>query len=120
MTERAKALGLTSSTFANASGWPDPGQRMSMKDLGTLALRLIEVFPDLYPVFGQTQFNYKDRAPANANNRNPLLALNIGADGLKTGHTGGIGLWHGGVGQTGRPAHHLCDLGHEIGRRARA
>lgn len=87
MTERAKALGLTASHFANASGWPDPGQRMSMKDLGTLALRLIEVFPDLYTVFGETQFNYKNRAPANANNRNPLLALNIGADGLKTGHT---------------------------------
>ena len=87
MTERAKALGLTESTFANASGWPDPGQRMSMKDLGLLSVRLIEQFPDLYPVFGQTEFNYKNRAPANAHNRNPLLALNIGADGLKTGHT---------------------------------
>ncbi|MFC3180961.1 D-alanyl-D-alanine carboxypeptidase family protein [Cypionkella sinensis] len=87
MTERARALGLTESTFANASGWPDPGQRMSMKDLGLLSVRLIEEFPDLYPVFGQTEFNYKNRAPANAHNRNPLLALNIGADGLKTGHT---------------------------------
>lgn len=87
MTERARALGLTESTFANASGWPDPGQRMSMKDLGLLSVRLIEQFPDLYPVFGQTEFNYKNRAPANAHNRNPLLALNIGADGLKTGHT---------------------------------
>ncbi|GLS86423.1 D-alanyl-D-alanine carboxypeptidase [Cypionkella aquatica] len=87
MTERARALGLTASTFANASGWPDPGQRMSMKDLGLISVRLIEEFPDLYPVFGQTEFNYKNRAPANAHNRNPLLALNIGADGLKTGHT---------------------------------
>ncbi|OYU39512.1 MAG: D-alanyl-D-alanine carboxypeptidase [Pseudorhodobacter sp. PARRP1] len=87
MTERAQALGLTESKFANASGWPDPGQRMSMKDLGLLSVRLIEEFPDLYPVFGQTEFNYKNRAPANAHNRNPLLALNIGADGLKTGHT---------------------------------
>ena len=87
MTERAKALGLTESKFANASGWPDPGQRMSMKDLGLISVRLIEEFPDLYTVFGQTDFNYKDRAPANAHNRNPLLALNIGADGLKTGHT---------------------------------
>lgn len=87
MTERARALGLENSTFANASGWPDPGQRMSMKDLGLLGVRLIEEFPDLYPVFSETQFNYKDRAPANAHNRNPLLALNIGADGLKTGHT---------------------------------
>lgn len=87
MTERARALGLENSTFANASGWPDPGQRMSMKDLGLLSVRLIEQFPDLYPVFSETEFNYKNRAPANAHNRNPLLELNIGADGLKTGHT---------------------------------
>ena len=87
MTERARALGLENSTFANASGWPDPGQRMSMKDLGLLSVRLIEQFSDLYPVFSETEFNYKDRAPANAYNRNPLLELNIGADGLKTGHT---------------------------------
>ena len=87
MTKRAKALGLEQSTFANASGWPDPAQRMSMRDLGMLAKRLIEVFPEYYPVFSQTEFNYKDRAPANANNRNPLLKLGIGADGLKTGHT---------------------------------
>jgi D-alanyl-D-alanine carboxypeptidase (penicillin-binding protein 5/6) len=87
MTERARALGLENSTFANASGWPDPGQRMSMKDLGLLSVRLIEQFPELYPVFSETEFNYKNRAPANAHNRNPLLELNIGADGLKTGHT---------------------------------
>ncbi|MDB5665181.1 D-alanyl-D-alanine carboxypeptidase family protein [Cypionkella sp.] len=87
MTERAKALGLTESKFANASGWPDPGQRMSMKDLGLISVRLIEEFPELYKVFGETDYNYKDRAPANSHNRNPLLALNIGADGLKTGHT---------------------------------
>ena len=87
MTERARALGLEHSTFSNASGWPDPDQRMSMKDLGLLAQRLIEEFPEYYPIFSQTEFNYKDRAPANANNRNPLLKLGIGADGLKTGHT---------------------------------
>lgn len=65
-----------------------------MKDLGLLAQRLIEEFPDYYPVFAQTEFNYKNRAPANANNRNPLLKLGIGADGLKTGHTteAGYGL----------------------------
>ncbi len=94
MTERARALGLEDSQFANSSGWPDPGQRMSMKDLGLLGRRLIEEFPQFYPVFSQTEFNYKDRAPANANNRNPLLKLGIGADGLKTGHTeeSGFGL----------------------------
>ena len=87
MTERGKALGLEHSIFTNSSGWPDPVQRMSMKDLGLLGTHLIETYPDLYPVFAETEFNYKDRAPANANNRNPLLKLNIGADGLKTGHT---------------------------------
>lgn len=94
MTERGRALGLENSTFANSSGWPDPKQRMSMKDLGLIGLRLIEEFPQYYPVFAQTEFNYKDRAPANANNRNPLLKLGIGADGLKTGHTteAGYGL----------------------------
>ncbi len=97
MTERGKAIGLTHSTFKNASGWPDPDQRMSMRDLGILGKRLIEEFPDLYPIFSQTQFNYKDRAPANANNRNPLLkiaAADWQADGLKTGHTteAGYGL----------------------------
>jgi D-alanyl-D-alanine carboxypeptidase (penicillin-binding protein 5/6) len=87
MNERAKTLGLVESSFANSSGWPDPGQRMSMHDLGMLSAHIITNYPDLYPVFAQTEYNYKNRAPANANNRNPLLALNIGADGLKTGHT---------------------------------
>lgn len=91
MTERAKALGMTASTFANASGWPDPKHRMSMHDLGILAQRLIEEFPEYYPIFSQTEFNYKDRAPDNRFNRNPLLTLGIGADGLKTGHTAEAG-----------------------------
>ena len=94
MTERARALGLEQSVFANASGWPDPNHRMSMRDLGLLSRRLIEEFPEYYPLFAMTEYNYKDRAPANANNRNPLLKLGIGADGLKTGHTqeAGYGL----------------------------
>lgn len=87
MNERAAVLGLENSSFANSSGWPDPGQRMSMKDLGLLSVHLITTYPDLYPVFSQTEFNYKNRAPANSSNRNPLLSLGIGADGLKTGHT---------------------------------
>jgi D-alanyl-D-alanine carboxypeptidase (penicillin-binding protein 5/6) len=91
MTERAKALGMTNSIFANASGWPDPIHRMSMRDLGILAQHLIEDFPEYYPIFAETEFNYKDRAPANARNRNPLLELGVGADGLKTGHTSEAG-----------------------------
>jgi serine-type D-Ala-D-Ala carboxypeptidase (penicillin-binding protein 5/6) len=94
MTERARALGMTGSVFVNASGWPAPGHVMSMRDLGILAQHLIKDFPDYYPIFAETEFNYKDRAPANARNRNPLLELGVGADGLKTGHTqeAGYGL----------------------------
>ncbi|WP_435259577.1 D-alanyl-D-alanine carboxypeptidase family protein [Thioclava sp. FR2] len=91
MTQRAMALGMKNSVFANSSGWPDPDHRMSMRDLGILANRLITEFPEYYPIFSETTFNYKDRAPANANNRNPLLALGVGADGLKTGHTSEAG-----------------------------
>lgn len=94
MTDRAKELGLTNSTFANASGWPDPRHRMSAHDLGILALRLIEDFPELYKNFALKEFAFDNRAPSNRFNRNPLLGLGIGADGLKTGHTqeAGYGL----------------------------
>ncbi len=94
MNERARALGMTDSTFANASGWPNPNQRMSMHDLGILAARLIREFPEYYGYFGLTEFPYDNRAPDNRFNRNPLLKLGIGADGLKTGHTeeSGYGL----------------------------
>jgi D-alanyl-D-alanine carboxypeptidase (penicillin-binding protein 5/6) len=91
MTERGRALGMTASTFANSSGWPDPTHRMSMRDLGILAQRLIEDFPEYYPIFAETEFDYKNRAPDNRFNRNPLLKLGIGADGLKTGHTSEAG-----------------------------
>jgi serine-type D-Ala-D-Ala carboxypeptidase (penicillin-binding protein 5/6) len=91
MTERGKALGMTGSVFANSSGWPDPAHRMTMRDLGILGQRLVEEFPEYYPIFAETEFNYKDRAPDNRFNRNPLLKLGIGADGLKTGHTSEAG-----------------------------
>ncbi|MFE3836459.1 D-alanyl-D-alanine carboxypeptidase family protein [Rhodobacteraceae bacterium PA1-206B] len=94
MTERGRAIGLTASVFANSSGWPDPTHRMSMRDLGVLAQRLIEEFPEYYPIFAETEYTYKGRSPDNRFNRNPLLRLGIGADGLKTGHTteAGFGL----------------------------
>mgnify|MGYP002630300614 CR=1 FL=1 len=91
MTERGKALGMTNSNFTNSSGWPDPNHRMSMRDLGILARHLIEEFPEYYGIFSETEFNYADRAAANRHNRNPLLKLGGGADGLKTGHTAEAG-----------------------------
>lgn len=94
MNDRARALGMTQSNFVNSSGWPHPEHRMSMRDLGILATRLVTEFPDLYGYFAQQRFEYDGRAPDNSNNRNPLLGLGIGADGLKTGHTveAGYGL----------------------------
>lgn len=91
MNARAQALGMADSHFANASGWPDPEHRMSMHDLGILAVRLISEFPEYYPYFALTEFPYDGRSPDNRFNRNPLLKMNIGADGLKTGHTSEAG-----------------------------
>lgn len=94
MTQRARQLGMTNSTFLNANGWPADGQRMSMRDLGILADRLITDFPTFYPLFAEQEFLFDNRVPANSQNRNPILGLGIGADGLKTGHTqeAGYGL----------------------------
>lgn len=94
MTQRAQTLGMSNSRFVNSNGWPAPGQRMSMRDLSLLASHLIEDFPQFYPLFSERQFAFDGRAPQNTKNRNPLLSLGIGADGLKTGHTkeAGYGL----------------------------
>lgn len=94
MTRKAQDMGMTDSTFANSNGWPAAGHRMSMRDLGLLATRLIEDFPEFYPMFAETEFLFDATESANRFNRNPLLKLGIGADGLKTGHTkeAGYGL----------------------------
>ncbi len=91
MTRRARQMGMTNSTFANSNGWPAPGHRMSMRDLALLANRLITDFPEFYPMFSEREFKFDGRAPQNTQNRNPLLKLDIGADGLKTGHTSEAG-----------------------------
>ncbi len=94
MNDRAQELGMENSNFVNSSGWPARGHEMSMRDLGILADRLITDFPTFYPLFAEETFAFDGRAPANTQNRNPLLSLGIGADGLKTGHTqeAGYGL----------------------------
>jgi serine-type D-Ala-D-Ala carboxypeptidase (penicillin-binding protein 5/6) len=91
MTRRARELGLTNSTFKNASGWPDPEHLMSVRDLAKLAMIIIENYPEYYGIFAEKEFTYSDiRQYA----RNPLLHRDIGVDGLKTGHTeeAGYGL----------------------------
>jgi D-alanyl-D-alanine carboxypeptidase (penicillin-binding protein 5/6) len=94
MTKRAQQLGMNNSNFVNSNGWPAKGHEMSVRDLALLARRLIEDFPEFYPYFSETEFKFDGRAPKNIYNRNPLLTLGIGADGLKTGHTldAGYGL----------------------------
>ena len=91
MTRKAREIGLTGSSFANATGWPDPNQRMTARDLATLARRIIEDFPEYYHYYAETEFTY---GGIRQMNRNPLLYKSLGADGLKTGHTeeAGYGL----------------------------
>ena len=88
MTSRARKLGMKNSTFANATGWPNPNHRMSARDLITLADRLITQFPEFYNFFQERTFTW---ANITQKNRNPLLSLGLGADGLKTGHTSEAG-----------------------------
>ncbi|MGH1355772.1 MAG: D-alanyl-D-alanine carboxypeptidase family protein [Thalassovita sp.] len=94
MTTRSRQMGMENSTFTNSNGWPQAGHRMSMQDLAILANLLITDFPEFYPLFAEREFSFDGRAPQNTTNRNPLLGLGIGADGLKTGHTqeAGYGL----------------------------
>lgn len=91
MTDRAHELGLTSASFANATGWPDPGQMISARDLAELARILIRDHPDYYGLWSEREFTYNG---IRQYNRNPLLGVFSGADGLKTGHTedSGYGL----------------------------
>ena len=91
MTERARGIGLTKSVFRNATGMPDPQQRVTARELALLADHIIKTYPELYKIFGQREFTWNK---IRQQNRNPLLAMDIGADGLKTGNIdeSGFGL----------------------------
>ncbi len=88
MTTRGREIGLRDSTFLNASGWPEEGHVMSARDIATLSALIIEAFPQHYRIFGEKNFTYND---IRQGNRNPLLYKELGADGLKTGHTEAAG-----------------------------
>ncbi len=95
MTRRGLEIGLTNSTFKNATGWPDEGHLTTARDMATLAMRTIADFPELYAAFyAEPEFTHNG---IRQGNRNPLLQK--GADGLKTGHTraAGYGLTASGV-----------------------
>lgn len=91
MNQKAKDLGLTKSSFKNATGLPHPEHLMSAHDLAVLARAIIQQFPEYYSIYGEKEFTYNK---IKQGNRNPLLYTMNGADGLKTGHTqaSGYGL----------------------------
>jgi D-alanyl-D-alanine carboxypeptidase (penicillin-binding protein 5/6) len=91
LTKRAREIGLSQSVFVNATGLPDPGERVTARELAKLAQHLIRTYPEFYHTYGEREFTWNKIRQFN---RNPLLAMGIGADGLKTGYTreGGYGL----------------------------
>jgi serine-type D-Ala-D-Ala carboxypeptidase (penicillin-binding protein 5/6) len=91
LNETARNLGMTKSNFVNASGWPDPGHETTARDLAILTRATIVNFPNFYHYYNEKTFTYNGIKQAN---RNPTIYRDIGADGLKTGHTeaGGYGL----------------------------
>lgn len=91
MTARARALGMPKSTFANSNGLPDPGNKMTVRELGVLARHIVQTYPEFYKLFGEREFTWNK---IRQQNRNPLLGTLEGADGFKTGFTkdGGYGM----------------------------
>ncbi|WP_287066623.1 D-alanyl-D-alanine carboxypeptidase family protein [Mesorhizobium sp.] len=100
MTERARQIGLEKSTFVNATGLPADGQQTTVRELALLALHIWREYPELYRYYGQKDFTWNK---ITQRNRNPLLAMDIGADGLAMGRSeaSGFGIV-GSVSQGGR------------------
>lgn len=82
MTERARQIGLKTSTFVNSTGLPADGQQTTVRELAQLALHLWRDYPDFYRYYGLKDFTWNK---ISQKNRNPLLAMDIGADGLAVG-----------------------------------
>jgi D-alanyl-D-alanine carboxypeptidase len=89
MTQKARQLGMTATTFRNASGLPDDEQVTTARDMATLALHLQDDFPKEYLLFATRTFTYKDET---FRNHNSLLFHYPGTDGLKTGYTRASGF----------------------------
>ena len=91
MNKRARELGLTQSRFTNSTGLHDPDHNMTARELAKLAQHIIRTYPEAYKIYGEREFTWNK---VRQQNRNPLLAMGIGADGLKTGFTkeAGYGL----------------------------
>lgn len=82
MTERARQIGLKTSTFVNSTGLPADGQQTTVRELALLAVHLWRDYPDFYRYYGQKDFTWNK---ISQRNRNPLLAMDIGGDGLAVG-----------------------------------
>ena len=89
LTQRAREIGLEKSTFTNATGYSDPNLRVTPRELAQLARHIIQTYPEFYPLFSEREFTWNK---IRQQNRNPLLAMGIGADGLKTGETNEAGF----------------------------
>lgn len=83
MTDKARALGMSKTTFRNASGLPDSGQRTTARDMATLGIALREHFPHHYHYFATRSFKF---GKARMGNHNKLLGRIKGVDGIKTGY----------------------------------
>ncbi len=84
MTERARQIGLTKSVFKNSTGLPAEGQVVTVRELAQLALHIWRQYPEYYRYYSQPSFTWNKITQSN---RNPLLTMDIGADGMKTGFT---------------------------------
>lgn len=91
LNERARALGLTKSYFTNATGLADASMRVTSRELAKLTQHIIRAYPDFFGIYATREFTWNG---IRQQNRNPLLTMGIGADGMKTGFTrlGGYGL----------------------------
>ena len=89
LTKRAREIGLEKSTFTNAEGYPDPNLRVTAREMAQLARHIMQTYPDFFPYFAEREFTWNN---IRQQNRNPLLGMGIGADGMKTGETAEAGF----------------------------
>src|SRR5690606_30627675 len=88
MNTMARELGMASSHFVNATGFPAEGQETTVRDLGRLAQHIVTAHPDLYPVFSEPEMTFGGIRQLN---RNPIIAHYPGADGMMIGSVEGQG-----------------------------
>ena len=91
MNEQAKVLGMNSTSYKNPEGLTEAGHTTTARDLGTLAIRLMNDFPEYVGTYAIKKYRYPGTPAANDNNRNLLLFKDPTVDGLKTGHTNAAG-----------------------------